>query len=401
MGLEINKTSILIVVDSLYDGGAEIYAITLANYLAKFGKSEVVFLELRPWLSSPNCQCLSLLNTEIVNYNFFTGSYFSKILQKTCWKLLKKTKLENFLNRFGSYRLNSLIQNKQIEFVVSVSFDSDSFFTKYCKYDKVKFISTFQGHYELYDGSFPTYDSVVKTIFNRVDAFMIQTQKHLKTLKRFNADIKPLIWFEKGVDFEIAKDITYFDKSESLKLVLTARCIEEKGWIETVKSVIEVKEIHNKNIELLLVGDGVLRNQIESMIKDKPFIKYFGHQKDVSKFVKDAHIGILLSTYEAECRPLTITDYLVLGKPVIATNNGEIDKMLKVGEEYAGFIIPIEDNKPSIEKTVEAIMKIFENPILISEKSKLSIEASKKFLAQNLVNTHLEVFNILEQTDAT
>src|SRR6478752_1796099 len=114
MGLETNKISTLIVVDSLYDGGAEIYAITLANYLAKFGKCEVSFLELRPWLSSPNCQCLSLLNNEIVNYNFFTGSPFSKSLQKMWWRLVKKTKSEKILNSFGSFRLNSLLRNRQI-----------------------------------------------------------------------------------------------------------------------------------------------------------------------------------------------------------------------------------------------------------------------------------------------
>jgi glycosyltransferase involved in cell wall biosynthesis len=131
------------------------------------------------------------------------------------------------------------------------------------------------------------------------------------------------------------------------------------------------------------------------MIDGKSYIKYYGFQKDVNQFIANAHVCVLLSTYEAECYPLTIMDYLIHGKPVIATKNGEIDEMIKIGEEYAGFIIPIINGKPSVEETCNVIMKILENNEIIYQKSLLAIEASKKFKVENFVEQHLNLFKLL------
>jgi hypothetical protein len=55
------------------------------------------------------------------------------------------------------------------------------------------------------------------------------------------------------------------------------------------------------------------------------------------------------------------------GKPVIGTPNGEIDEMIKVGDDYAGFIIPIIDGSPSIEETIKVSCQIFQDPSIVEK----------------------------------
>ena len=128
-----------------------------------------------------------------VKYDFFTGNPIDRILLKKLWKIARLTKSKKLLNFFGSYRLHALIKQRKIACVVSVSFDSDCFLTQYCKHPQIKIISTFQGHYEFYEGTFPSYDRVVASIFGRVDAFIVQTEKHVNTLNKFNVVDKPIV----------------------------------------------------------------------------------------------------------------------------------------------------------------------------------------------------------------
>lgn len=121
---------------------------------------------------------------------------------------------------------------------------------------------------------------------------------------------------------------------------MVARGVEDKGWREAVAAARLVRQRSGQNLRLVLVGDGPALQKLRAETQAEPWIIHAGHKPDAAAWVRGFDVGLLPSCLAEESLPLSVIEYLLCGRPVIATNVGGIPQMLG----GAGRLVPLAAN---------------------------------------------------------
>ncbi|MGO5542849.1 glycosyltransferase [Blautia sp. HCP3S3_H10_1] len=187
-----------------------------------------------------------------------------------------------------------------------------------------------------------------------------------------------------GIDLTKCIPKVEYQKKKIFKIVHIGRFMSQKNHIGLVNAFKKFHELE-PNSELLLVGDGELKEYIQNMVcingLDK-CVKFVGLQKNIYPILNYADVFILPSLYEG--MPMTLIEAMGTGTPIIATKVGGIMDMLNDSEA-----ILIDCTEESI---VLALQKIVNNCEL---QKKLGTNARKKaykFSASTMAVEYLKVY---------
>jgi glycosyltransferase involved in cell wall biosynthesis len=132
------------------------------------------------------------------------------------------------------------------------------------------------------------------------------------------------------------------DQVQSLRccrLIVAGRLVPEKGHAHLLRALQELRE-RGVFPKLLIVGDGPLRERIESMVSDAglhdqvDLVPAVPHE-ELLRLVRNADIMVVPSTHEGW--PLTPAEAMALGRPVIASDVGGISEMIE--HEVSGLLV--------------------------------------------------------------
>ena len=156
------------------------------------------------------------------------------------------------------------------------------------------------------------------------------------------------------------------------KVGYLGRLDEEKG----VDMLIEVVKELSEDITFVFIGDGALRNKIESELEmkiDRGVVEITGwvDHEDVPEYLNQ--LRLLVMTSRTEGVPTTALEAMACGTPVCATPVGGIPDIVGHGE--TGFLI---DQKQSPKEIAERLNSILEEKDL----SRMS-QRSRSFVVQN------------------
>ncbi|MFJ5767221.1 glycosyltransferase family 4 protein [Lysinibacillus sp. NPDC093210] len=129
-------------------------------------------------------------------------------------------------------------------------------------------------------------------------------------------------------------------KNEHPQIVMVARFEVPKRQDLLLEALMELSDIP---WHLQFIGDGSLRPQLESYVKDKGFserVTFLGNQLDVTKWLAQSRIFALLSDWEG--LPISIIEAMRAGLPIIATNVGGVNEL--VTDKENGFLIARDDS---------------------------------------------------------
>jgi len=135
---------------------------------------------------------------------------------------------------------------------------------------------------------------------------------------------------------------------DSLVVGMIACLKPQKAPCDFVRAAGEVAK-KNKNCKFMLVGDGELRPEIESLIKelkleDKMILT--GWRKDVENLIHIFDIFVLSSLWEG--LPRVFPQVMCAGKPVVATKVDGASEVIKDGE--TGFLVEPKDYNTLAQK---------------------------------------------------
>lgn len=196
-----------------------------------------------------------------------------------------------------------------------------------------------------------------------------------------------------GVDLELYNYTPEPDDSK-IRILLTARMIEEKGIFVFTDAAKKLKYKYIDRVQFLLCGglDDNPKAIRESEIKkvcDGEYVQWLGFRTDVLDLLKQCHIVVLPSYYK-EGLPKSLIEANAIGRPIITTNS--IGCKETVIDGWNGFLIPIKDSDSLSEK----LSVLIENKELRQEMGRNSRElAIKEFSVENVVNRHLEIYGRL------
>ena len=146
---------------------------------------------------------------------------------------------------------------------------------------------------------------------------------------------------------------------DAFVFTLISRAMEEKGWREAIEAVTVAREVSASNIHLLLVGDGPEYDRMTCLdggLAD--FVHLEGYQRNVRGYFAVADMGFLPSKFRGESFPLVIIECLQSGIPLLASDLGEISRMLEGPKGMAGAVLPLDGDNLDIAALRDKIVNI-------------------------------------------
>ena len=143
-------------------------------------------------------------------------------------------------------------------------------------------------------------------------------------------------------------------KNSKFRLISVARFERQKDHKTLIEALGHLK---NLSWELFLVGDGPLRQEIQSLVESynlEERVFFLGRKNNVASLLEDADIFILSSFWEGF--PRSIIEALRASLPVITSDVGGVQE--SVINEFNGYVVPIKNP----ELMTIAIKNLLNNP---------------------------------------
>jgi glycosyltransferase involved in cell wall biosynthesis len=167
---------------------------------------------------------------------------------------------------------------------------------------------------------------------------------------------------------------------------IVGRFMEQKGHIYFLEALAEVVKTI-KNVEIIFVGDGVLKEVIEQKARQLGLFEYcnfLGLRSDVDQLLQTFDIFVLSSLWEG--LPISLLEAQYFGVASIATNVGGIPEVITDG--YNGLLVPEKD--PAA--LASAMLKILIDDNLRQELGRHGKEVfAHKFASGNMANAYLDL----------
>lgn len=127
-----------------------------------------------------------------------------------------------------------------------------------------------------------------------------------------------------------------------------------KRHLELLQAVMPLLE-KNEGLFLVLAGDGPERPELERFIRDKGIggrVRILGFREDVERVVAGCDICVFAS--QREGLPRSVVQYVIAGKPVVASALPGIERVIRDGEN--GFVVA-GDRLEGLAEGVEELMR--------------------------------------------
>jgi len=186
-----------------------------------------------------------------------------------------------------------------------------------------------------------------------------------------------------------------FTTSNNKIILFVGRLTEVKGTEYLIKSLPEVKM---KNIHLIIVGDGILSEELKNLSKklhleDK--VTFFGaaNRTELGLLYDISDVFVLPSIVDSrggtEGTGLVIPEAMESGLPIIASSVGGIVNTIKDGEN--GILVPEKDFR-SIASAIELLISDSEIRRKIIKNSKKTVD---EFSPKNIAHGYLNILKHL------
>lgn len=219
----------------------------------------------------------------------------------------------------------------------------------------------------------------------------INNEDYVLAKNKLDIKNKDFIFKVNGVGVDIDKynlneymDIS-FKKSmgfneDDFVISIIAELNKNKNQIQIINAM-EHLAYQYKDIKVLLVGDGNLKEKINCIIENKNLkdnVIMLGHRDDVSKILNISDVVGLFSKREG--LPKSLMEAMAAKKAIIATDiRGNNDLVINGNN---GLLIPYND----IESTINAIKKLYNNRSLVYKMGENSRRIIDSYSLKNVLN---------------
>ena len=162
--------------------------------------------------------------------------------------------------------------------------------------------------------------------------------KNLEISKKFSMEVI-YYGYNKKIELtskETLREISNYNfKNSTFKIGIVSRLVPGKDYPTLLKAYKEVL-LNNKNLILLIVGDGYLKVFLKDLAKDlgiEKEIEWLGKIDCVSEFLSE--LDLFVFTSKGEGFGLAILEAMLASKPILASNNSAIPEVL--GINYPGL----------------------------------------------------------------
>ncbi|WP_151087659.1 glycosyltransferase family 4 protein [Hymenobacter baengnokdamensis] len=173
---------------------------------------------------------------------------------------------------------------------------------------------------------------------------------------------------------------------------MVARGIVEKGWQYALNSFAEL-QTEFPTVHLVLIGSSDYLDRLHTA-NTTPNVHFLGFAPNPIDWVRLFDVGLLPSYFASESLPNSIAEYLFCEVPVIATRIGEIPRMLEVpGQGLAGVLLEQNGLGLTQPDTLTAALRAYcTDPELLKTHRELARQCFDKFRMERCVAAYEALF---------
>ncbi|WP_131829822.1 glycosyltransferase family 4 protein, partial [Teichococcus deserti] len=212
----------------------------------------------------------------------------------------------------------------------------------------VPYVVTLHGSYEVSNLS----AEFVRTAAHRVSHWVYLTRKNLDHLQVLDAaeraristscipngmPLDPRPFPQSRADLGIGED--------DLVFALVSRAMKEKGWEPAIQALTQAQQRlaqqgSARRLHLLLCGAGPEADRLKPLYAQMPNVKFLGFQDCIHGVYRLSDCAILPTRFQGESFPLTLIQAMQVARPVIASDVGEIARMVIREDKRGGLVVP-------------------------------------------------------------
>jgi len=237
-----------------------------------------------------------------------------------------------------------------------------------------KTVVTAHGSDLLIQGKNPILRSLIKFVLGKSDYVLVVNQSLKSNVLKLGIKPEKIYVTPNAVDVEkfnphgkkLPSDIEITPDKPSVLFV--GNLVYQKG----LEYLLEAKKLIDWDLELIIVGDGPLRHELEKKVKNDQIkdVVFVGARRDVDQIMPSSDLFVLPSISEGF--PITILEAMASGLPVVATDVGGIGEIM---DKNVGIIV-----KPSDPEGLAGAMdKILKNSELTNSMKVAAREHSRKY----------------------
>lgn len=359
------KPNVLIATYAFAFGGGEIFPIQLANALLFNG----------------------------VGVTFFNGCY--EPTQSGVRKMLAPQipVINNFLN----LNLNSMLSEFGIEIIHTHHASMENLFAKVkiTGANDFKHVATMHGMYEM----MVNFINDTRYIRNSVDHWFYTTDKNIIPFQKNDVYFETKFSkFENGMQTPEFHDIDLTPLGitpDSFTICLASRALPDKGWKEAIEATGKAREITNKDVHLILIGEGVTFDELK--INDQPrYVHLLGYKANLDDYLMSSQLGLIPSYFKGESFPLVMIQCFMAGIPVVATRIGEIERMITAeNHKIGGLLIELRNGKIDSMELADAIIKMISDENYYQECKNTVQKLKERFDIDNVAKLYISAYQKL------
>lgn len=256
----------------------------------------------------------------------------------------------------------------------------------------IKQIITMHGMYEMMTSS--QVDALMPLLSLRINHFFYTAEKNLAA---FPASFRQSKKFTKISNALPEVSVKPVDRTalaigqDDFVLCMVARGIPEKGWEEAIQAVNWANARSARKIHLLLIGDGPEFDRL-CVVARSEYVHFLGFRQNIRDYFAACDMGFLPSRFKGESAPLVVIDCLLAGKPVLASDIGEIRHMLDSPDGMAGELFGLRDWALDVDAIGRAIVDLANQPSRYQTLCSRVSSAARKFSTMAMVDRYEEVY---------
>jgi glycosyltransferase involved in cell wall biosynthesis len=394
------KPKILIGIETLLPGGAELFAIRLANSLS-FKYDITLFVVFGDRIES------RLIHGKKNNFKleFFNHplKFFITKLDGLLFRLRIDFSLRNLLVKNFLW---NLIEKEKFDILHSNQFKVDYLFFNANQEFQIPQITTIHGDYinfheQLKGGKLRVlnFEWKAKSTLTALNGIVYISDHQIIFLR----DVLSIAELEKKSrkiynGFELEPDSILEKQSENQDSIFTfgmvARGIPEKGWEIAIQAFLQLDRTDTR---LILVGESEYLNQLKTTYRDNRIL-FAGYSVNPLEWIEKFDVGLLPTTFSSESLPTSIIEYLAMGKPVIASDKGEIGRMLEQKGAYAGILLKVKNDAIEQSDLSAAMKQLVDNKAMYNEMKGHAKSHAGAFSMKKCIESYIEFYEALQVT---
>ena len=360
------KKHILFFIESLSGGGAEKVLVTLLKHL-DYSQYEITLMPLVD---------IGVLRDDIdkskIHYTPVIGKAktpWQRIWNKIKYKLIYHYLPCKFTNRW-------IIPTKDIDVYIAFT---EGFATKLLSYTPNKKIAWV--HADLKTDPWTLNSNIYKSLeeertsYSRYDK-VVCVSKSVEQVMRKHYGLSQTTTIYNPIDIENillkASQPIDIDIPSSFNIVSVGRLVPQKGYDRLIPIIGKLRK-EGKNIQLYIIGEGIERNYLESIIKKEGLqdvVHLMGYQKN--PYALMSKMDLFVCSSRTEGYSLVIAEAMTLGLPVISTDCAGPNELLDHGK----YGLLVDNDNISL---FEGISTVIYNTKLIEDLKQRSKERSNTF----------------------